>query len=569
MATKTLKARVEIDGEKEYKQAISELNQGNKVLASEMKLLQEQYKGSEGSMEALRAKSDVLERQLLSQRDKVQTLREALKNAATQSGESSKQTQNWQIQLNNAEREQVKLERALEETNKEIEQQGNDSQEAGQKMATLGDQVSGLAERFGVHLPDSIKGALDHVDGFSTGTVAAMGAAAAGIGAVQLAIKGISAGIEAVKQLNELTLAQAEKADELLTRSSQTGLGVELLQQLDYAAKFIDFDGLEKSLVKITQSMGEAAQGTEKQAEAFASLGVSIRDDVTGELRDNWDVFEETIDALGQVENETQRDIIANSLFGKSYSELKPLIDAGTDALKERMEMADVASKEEIEALGRVDDAHQQYESTLERVKQKIAVEFAPVSESALTKFGDLAERAGNMLVESGIIGKVGAIVEPLGRIAETALDMAEHVLPLLEGPLDIAAGLFNALADGVQAAWDKAQEFYNWLSEKDSQGQQNASSGYYVDDYNPAFAGYNAAGDTNWRGGLTWVGESGPELVQLPRGSAIYSNQESRQIAAAATDTSRIEGLLERCLQRMDGIERELADGEAVRRMA
>ncbi len=568
MATKTLKARVEIDGEKEYKQAISELNQGNKVLASEMKLLQEQYKGSEGSMEALRAKSDVLERQLSQQRDKVQTLREALKNAATQSGESSKQTQNWQIQLNNAEREQVKLERALEETNKEIEQQGNDSQEAGKKMATLGDQVSGLAERFGVHLPESVKGALDHVNGFSSGTVAAMGAAAAGIGAVKLAIDGIKAGIEAVKKLNELTLEQAEKADELLTRSAQTGLSTDLLQQLDYAAKFIDFEGLDKSLVKITQSMGEAAQGTEKQTEAFASLGVSIRDDVTGELRDNWDVFEDTIDALGQVENETQRDIIANSLFGKSYSELKPLIDAGTDALKERMEMADVASKEEIEALGRVDDAHQQYESTLERVKQKIAVEFAPVSESALTKFGDLAERAGNMLVESGIIGKVGAIVEPLGRIAETALDMAEHVLPLLEGPLDIAAGLFNALADGVQAAWDKAQEFYSWLSEKDSQWQINASSGYYVDGFDGSY-GYNAAGDTSWRGGLTWVGESGPELVSLPRGSAIYSNQESRQIAAAATDTSRIEGLLERCLQRMDGIERELADGEAVRRMA
>jgi len=119
-----------------------------------------------------------------------------------------------------------------------------------------------------------------------------------------------------------------------------------------------------------------------------------------------------------------------------------------------------------------------------------------------------------------------------------------------------------------VQAAWDKAQAFYSWLSEKDSQWQLNASSGYYVDGFDGSY-GYNAAGDTNWRGGLTWVGESGPELVSLPRGSAIYSNQESRQIAAAATDTSRIENLLERCLQRMDGIERELADGEAVRRMA
>ena len=57
---------------------------------------------------------------------------------------------------------------------------------------------------------------------------------------------------------------------------------------------------------------------------------------------------------------------------------------------------------------------------------------------------------------------------------------------------------------------------------------------------------------------------------MRLPQGSTIYNAQESRQIAAGGgTDTSRIEHLLERCLQRMDGIERELADAEAVRRMA
>ena len=63
------------------------------------------------------------------------------------------------------------------------------------------------------------------------------------------------------------------------------------------------------------------------------------------------------------------------------------------------------------------------------------------------------------------------------------------------------------------------------------------------MDDYNPAFAGYNAAGDRNWRGGLTWVGEGGPELAWLPHGSQIYSNQESTQMAAAGgMDTRELE---------------------------
>ena len=141
--------KIEIDGEKEYKQAINELNKGNQVLASELKLVAEQYKGNENSIEALNARSDVLRRQLQQQEDKVRTLREALQNAATQYGEADKRTQEWQVQLNNAETQEIKLRRALDETNQEIAQQGNETQEAGQKMATLGDQVAGLADKFG------------------------------------------------------------------------------------------------------------------------------------------------------------------------------------------------------------------------------------------------------------------------------------------------------------------------------------------------------------------------------------------------------------------------------------
>lgn len=44
--------------------------------------------------------------------------------------------------------------------------------------------------------------------------------------------------------------------------------------------------------------------------------------------------------------------------------------------------------------------------------------------------------------------------------------------------------------------------------------------------------AGHNAAGTSSWRGGLTWVGENGPELIDLQQGAAVYSNAKSRQIA-------------------------------------
>jgi hypothetical protein len=40
---------------------------------------------------------------------------------------------------------------------------------------------------------------------------------------------------------------------------------------------------------------------------------------------------------------------------------------------------------------------------------------------------------------------------------------------------------------------------------------------------------GANAAGTDNWRGGWTWVGERGPELINLPRGSQVVPNDIAR----------------------------------------
>jgi hypothetical protein len=52
---------------------------------------------------------------------------------------------------------------------------------------------------------------------------------------------------------------------------------------------------------------------------------------------------------------------------------------------------------------------------------------------------------------------------------------------------------------------------------------------------------GQNAEGTDNWRGGPTWVGEKGPELVNLPRGSSVMPNAQSlayaRSLASASND--------------------------------
>ena len=61
---------------------------------------------------------------------------------------------------------------------------------------------------------------------------------------------------------------------------------------------------------------------------------------------------------------------------------------------------------------------------------------------------------------------------------------------------------------------------------------------------YETEDAGSNAQGTNFWRGGLTWVGEKGPELIALPQGTKIFSNYKSLQMARDAANSLNINTL-------------------------
>ena len=126
MATQPIKTRFELDGEKEYKAAVSEINASLRVLNSEMKLVSEQFKNNDKSVEALTASSDVLSRQILTQKEKIEALQAALKNSAERYGEADARTKRWQTSLNNAQAELVKMERELKANSDAMEKNNED-----------------------------------------------------------------------------------------------------------------------------------------------------------------------------------------------------------------------------------------------------------------------------------------------------------------------------------------------------------------------------------------------------------------------------------------------------------
>ena len=139
-------------------------------------------------------------------------------------------------------------------------------------------------------------------------------------------------------------VAAGEFADEVNTLAKQTGLSTDQIQKFKFASDRIDvsLETLTGSMSKLTRNMASAKDGNKATSEAFDLLGVSVVDS-NGKLRDNDVVFQETIKALGEIENGTERDAVAMALFGKSAQDLNPLILGGADALKTMGEEAEAA----------------------------------------------------------------------------------------------------------------------------------------------------------------------------------------------------------------------------------
>lgn len=543
MATRSVKARVEIDGEQKYKQALNELNKGNAVLASEMRKLQAQFRGNEDSTEALTAKGELLERQLLQQKDKVETLRAAMERAAAEYGEADKRTQDWTIKLNNAEAAQFDLEHAIDENNRALEGQG-------EEVAGIGDSLDDLTGKLSIRLPDAAKKALNSMGSFSSGAVTKLGLVVAIIAAV---VKGI-------QKIDDLTKDAAANADNILTDAQITGLTEKNLQEIKYYQDLVDvsYETITGSMSTLTRKMYDVKQGNASVAQSFAELDVSITDG-EGHLRSTVDVFNDVIDALGRQQNATERDALAMELLGKSAQELNPLIMQGTAVRREYAKEAEtigyVLSHDELEALHNVDDAYRRLQLTVEASKKQLALDFAPASEKTFELLSDAAKSAGDILQKSGLTETLGLILSDVLDILQNIIDVT-NAIPGLDQHLGILKVTLEAVAQFCALIADATDVITGVLTFDGSKIANAFGAGYnsgnpnnwqrtvmiqdgtyeqYRDFYNsPYYTGYsgaNASGNDNWRGGLTWLSENGPETAILPSGTRILSAQDTAML--------------------------------------
>ena len=578
-----------LSGEKEYKQAISEIGSGMKVLDSEMRKVSSAYAQNADSVEALNAKNDVLERKISTQTEKIEYLRAALQQSAEKYGEADKRTMQWQTSLNNAEADLNNLNNQFDENKKKIE-------ESSKEMGNLGDVVNGLTSKLGIQLPDSMKSSMNAMGSLDASSLALAG----GFAAVAAAI------VKVEKAMISMTKESASFADNIITLSMQTGQSTQQLQEFAYASELIDVsvDTLQGSLTKLTNNMQDTMNGTGNAKESFEALGVSVTN-ADGSMRSANDVFYETIDALGKVKNETERDAMSMDIFGRSAQDLNPLIIQGSKTLKayadEAHNMGYVLDDEALSALGAVDDAYQRMQKTQEGVKNQLAVEFAPYLEEF---YGDVTsgiKYIGDVLQQSGLVDAFGMLLETAGDIIAPMDTLSNDKVPALTRALrplaelmaaiadagDFVSGLlsldFNKMGTALGLNYGKGQmsnvQKLNTKWMQQDTNRATAANGYgsyfdtdtgkaygnmeayanaqyealvragdssilgksqdlWVQEYLKKLRG-NAAGTDNWAGGWTRVNENGLERIYLPSGSRIQTASETRYTSGDTYNTT------------------------------
>lgn len=287
-------------------------------------------------------------------------------------------------------------------------------------------------------------------------------------------------------------------ADELNTLSKVTGISTDDLQKYKAASDLVDVsvEAMAKSHQKLKKNMLGALDGTNDQAQYFEQLGIKITN-ADGSLRNANDVFDETIAALGSMENETERDAIAMALLGKSATELNPLIEDGGETYKKVADIfanngLQIVDEETLQKANEFNDAIDTIKLTwsaaLSNIGTQLAGYLAPAMEkisAAMQKVaGWLSQLSPETLAIIGVIAAVVAGLAPLlivvGKLAfaiSSIMSLASTIGPILAGlagPIGIVIAIIGALiAVGVllYKNWDtikaKALEVKEWVIEK------------------------------------------------------------------------------------------------------
>lgn len=417
--------------------ALKQIDSKTRALSSELKQINSQLKFDPHNAVLLQQKFDVLQKKVQETRDRLQTLKDAQEQVDRQFQEGKipeEEYRAFQREVALTESQLKTFEQQAEDAKKDLDNLGHEADETGTDFKEMGADAQDSSKKVG--------------SGFNTTAInlSSFTNIVRNIGSViQSAIQHA---VNLGKKIAGIVNDYLDTADEINTDARKYGIDTDTLQKWRYASELIDVSAetMGSSLGKLTRSLKQYQKGNEDTVNAFDELGVAVYD-ASGQFRKSEDIFYDVIDALGKVEDETQADILANQIFGRSFQELNPLIDAGSGAIKELGQEAEdlglIMTPEQLDNLNRAKDS-------LDTIKAQLGMALLPIVE----KLSPVIENITNWLSEQLARPEVQ---ETLGKIGEALATIVEAVGGALKQMVESGQleALIDALVDALPAIAD------------------------------------------------------------------------------------------------------------------
>lgn len=208
------------------------------------------------------------------------------------------------------------------------------------------------------------------------------GSAMTGFG-TQLATAG-AAGVAAFGGAVAAFVSAGSRLDDM---SQRTGVSVEALSELEYAAvqSGTSLETLEGGLIKLQNKMVDALAGNEAAAKSFTDLGLSV--DQLSQMSAE-DQFAAIADAIGSIEDPAKKTAMAMEIFGKSGQQLVPFLNSGSKGLSElRQQARDLGITMDGEAAGAAAELGDVFDQLKAQVMQ-VVIEVGSALAPALISMG-------------------------------------------------------------------------------------------------------------------------------------------------------------------------------------
>lgn len=481
--------KIGIDGEKEFRESLRTMGQQLKTLGTEMKAVTSAFDVDNDSQKKLAAQSDVLNRQLEVQQQRLGEVQKALDYAKANYSENSSEVQRWQQALNNATTDVNRTKKQLNELETGVEGVGDAMDGAGQKISIFGDVlkanllgnaivsgvkavasgikslISGAIEGYGEY--EQLVGGVETLFGSSADTVIknaenAYKTAGLSANAYMETVTSFSASL--LQSMGNDTEAAAKKADLALTDMSDNAnkMGTDM-QSIQNA-----YQGFAKQNYTMLDNLKLGYGGTKEEMQRLIDDANALNAAQGNYTNYTIESYADIVDAIHTVQTEM-------GITGTTALEASTTIEGSVSAMK-------AAWGNFVTGLG---DQNADIGALTEELIQTagtVAKNVLPVIENVVKNIAETVKKQGPDMITKFVAYATEKLPEVLKLgiqlIVSLVKGLAQNLPELLRGTLALVDTIISAFLDSlpdiievgkdiVRGLWEGIKAMASWIGEK------------------------------------------------------------------------------------------------------